>query len=44
MQHLLKKLETRDFAKYNELIDLKNFEPHSMFKIIEGEIEEWEIV
>jgi len=44
MQHLIKKLKTRDFSKYNDLITQKNIEPHPLFKIIEGEIEEWEIV
>ena len=44
MQHLLKKLKTRDFTKYNELINQKNIEPHPLFKMIEGEVEEWEIV
>ncbi|PJB59693.1 MAG: hypothetical protein CO098_02075 [Bacteroidetes bacterium CG_4_9_14_3_um_filter_41_19] len=44
MQHLLKKLDIRDFKKYNELKSQKNIEPHPLFKIIEGEIEAWEIV
>jgi hypothetical protein len=44
MQHLLKKLKTRDFKKYNESINQKNIQSHPLFKIIEGEIEEWEIV
>ncbi len=43
-QHLFKKLKIRDFNKYNELISQKDIEPHPLFKIIEGEIEEWEIV
>lgn len=41
MQHLLKKLKPRDFTKYNKLINQKNIEPHPIFKIIDGEIEEW---
>ncbi len=44
MQHLLKKMKTRDFKKYNELINQKNIEAHPLFKIIEGEIEDWEII
>lgn len=44
MQHLLKKLKNRDFLKYNELLNQKNIEPPTLFKIIEGQIEEWEIV
>ncbi|MDO9153774.1 MAG: pyrimidine dimer DNA glycosylase/endonuclease V [Paludibacter sp.] len=43
-QHLLKKLKIRDFKKYIELVNNKNIEPHPLFNIIEGEIEEWEIV
>lgn len=43
-QHLLNKLKRRDIEKYNELKDLKIFEPHPMFKIIEGGIESWEII
>ena len=44
MQHLLKKLKTRDFEKYNEIINQKDIETHPLFKIIAGQIEEWEIV
>jgi len=43
-QHLLKKLSTRDFTKYNELINRMNIETHPLFQIIEGEIEDWEIL
>ncbi len=42
MEHLLKKLKIRDFNKYNQLINLQNIEPHPLFKIVEGEIENWE--
>jgi len=44
MQHLLKKLKTRDLPRHTKLLEEKNIEPHPLFKIIEGEIEEWEIV
>jgi len=44
MQHLLKKLKTRDADRYERLLDEKNIEPHPLFEIINGEIEEWEIV
>lgn len=44
-QHLLKKLETRDQKKYQELKNLKpsNITPHPIFKIVKGEVEGWEI-
>ncbi len=44
MQHLLKKLKNRDLQKYNALNNQNTIESHPLFKIIEGEIEEWEIV
>lgn len=44
MQHLGKKLKERDRVKYNDLIDLKSIEPHPLFNIVEGPIEEWEMV
>lgn len=44
MQHLLKKLETRDTTRYHKFVDAVNIESHPLFKIIEGEIEDWEIV
>ena len=43
-QHLLKKLETRDTERYHRLLKETSIEPHPLFTIIEGEIEEWEIV
>jgi hypothetical protein len=33
----------RDTKKYNELITETRFEPHTLFRIVEGDIEEWEI-
>lgn len=41
-QHLLQKLETRDAARYNELITQTTFLPHPLFSEIDGEIESWE--
>jgi hypothetical protein len=41
--HLLKKLKIRDTKKYNKLIEETNFEPHPMFKPVNGDIEKWEI-
>jgi len=42
--HLLGKLKSRHPEKFRELKKLQFFEPHPLFKIIEGGIEEWEIV
>ncbi len=44
MVHLLKKLQARDVGKYEELVALKSCEAHPLFRIIEGEIEAWEII
>jgi hypothetical protein len=41
--HLLGKLKMRDTVKYNELIGETEFEPHPLFKVVEGNVEEWEI-
>jgi hypothetical protein len=43
ISHLLKKLKTRDRKKYNELRTLTQMEPHPIFELVEGEIEDWEI-
>lgn len=40
--HLLNKLKIRDKDKYSELIKQKEVLPHPIFKITDGEIEEWE--
>jgi Pyrimidine dimer DNA glycosylase len=42
--HLLRKLKIRDSALYNKLKDTKKVHPHPIFKIINGKIEDWEIV
>lgn len=44
IKHLLNKLQVRDPLRYNELKAKKKLENHSLFKVIEGEIESWEIV
>lgn len=36
------KLKQRNPQKYRELFSVKKIEPHPIFEIIEGEIEEWE--
>lgn len=43
-KHLLKKLKLRDKSKCSEFQLVKRPEPHPMFKIVQGEIEEWEIL
>lgn len=42
MQHLLNKLKNRDINKYNEVKKIPVIMPHPLFKVIDGEIEEWE--
>ena len=44
IQHLLLKLEKRDVDKYKELRSIKSFDRHPIFKLIEGGIEEWEVI
>jgi hypothetical protein len=42
MSHLLTKLKTRDKERCDRLLKETDIESHPLFKIIEGEIEEWE--
>lgn len=42
-QHLLKKLKIRDTERYHRLLNETNIEPHPLFRIIDGGIEEWEV-
>jgi hypothetical protein len=44
MKHLLKKLEKRDPERFHKLSNLVRIDPHPLFNIIDGEIEEWEII
>ena len=44
IQHLLKKLKVRNPDLYKRLRLLKKFEPHPMFRIVEGELADWEII
>ncbi len=44
VKHLLNKLRIRDPERYKELKLKKKLENHSLFRIIEGEIESWEII
>lgn len=42
--HLLKKLKIRDTAKYNTYKDITDFEILPIFKLVDGDIESWEII
>lgn len=42
--HLLRKLKTRDPKKYKELKTLLSIDPHPLFNIIDGDVEDWEII
>ena len=42
--HLLNKLKNRDNERYKELIKKEEIKPHPLFKVVEGEIEAWEII
>jgi hypothetical protein len=44
VKHLLKNLKFRDPKKFKELKSVKVFEPHPLFKAIQGKIERWEII
>lgn len=44
VKHLLTKLKIRDNEKYKQLSELRTFENHPLFKVVKGEIEEWEIL
>lgn len=41
-QLLLAKLRKRDPERYQELRSVTKTEPHPLFEVVEGEIEEWE--
>jgi hypothetical protein len=42
IDHLLNKLQKRDPEKYRELKLKNSFDTHPLFKLVEGEVEEWE--
>jgi hypothetical protein len=44
LEHLLNKLKKRDYDKYRELKSKKTFDSHPIFKLVNGEVEEWEIL
>jgi hypothetical protein len=44
VKHLLMKLKTRDANKYKKLRTRSTFDIHPLFKLVEGDIETWEIL
>ncbi|MDO8989568.1 MAG: pyrimidine dimer DNA glycosylase/endonuclease V [Sideroxyarcus sp.] len=44
LAHLRKKLKVRDSAAYERLVHCGSPSAHPLFKVVSGEIEEWEIV
>jgi hypothetical protein len=42
--HFLNKLKIRDPQKYQSLKSLRTFDPHPLFDLIEGNVEDWEII
>ena len=44
VMHLLKKLKTRNYPGFIELSSQRDIAPHPLFKIIKGEVEDWEIL
>ena len=40
--HLKNKLITRELTQFNVLKEIKEIEPHPIFKIIPGGVESWE--
>jgi len=43
-QHLLKKLQIRNVIKYKQIKTNRQFDSHPLFKVIDGDIEKWEII
>ena len=43
-QHLLTKLQARDRARFLEVRRVKELEIHPLFRVIEGAIEDWEVL
>lgn len=42
--HLLNKLKLRDPNRYEELKSLTDIHTHPLFNVIDGEVEEWEVI
>ena len=41
-KHLLSKLKIRNPELFNKFKEIKNFDPHPIFVVINGEVEKWE--
>jgi hypothetical protein len=44
VRHLLNKLQIRDAVKYGQLKTNTQFDSHPLFNVIDGDIENWEII
>ena len=44
VEHLLNKLQIRDTIKFKQLKTNITFDSHPLFKVIDGDIENWEII
>ncbi len=42
--HLLEKLKKRDPVRYTQFFGIDKFDTHPVFRVVEGEIESWEVV
>lgn len=42
-QHLLRKLKQRDPNRYNKVSQVKEIKLHPLFKLVEGDIANWEV-
>ena len=42
--HLKEKIRLRDAGRYREVEGIREPAPHPLFKIIEGDIEDWEVI
>lgn len=43
-EHLLKKLKVRDAERFNKVNMISKLDTHPLFNVVEGEIENWEII
>lgn len=44
LDHLLRKLKSRDYERYIQVHKVKRIEVHPVFKEVAGDIEDWEVV
>jgi hypothetical protein len=43
-RHLLNKLKVRDIDRYNKFLKVNEIEVNPIFRVVEGGVEEWEII